>query len=187
MAVHVIKKYANRKLYDLSTRRYVTLDTVAALVGGGEEVQVLDQESGADITSEIVGQATDRGPRSAGASRRRTRTAPARTAPARRAPAPRAPRVTAVDLEEESGRGPAEMLLQLVRSSLVLPLELGQRAAVGLEAVVGGRGATVSQDADIEELAEVVTALAAEVAGLREELAELREAVAVQRLEDRIS
>ncbi len=45
-----IKRYANRKLYDVVARRYVKLDELADLIQAGEEVQVIDKESGEDIT-----------------------------------------------------------------------------------------------------------------------------------------
>ncbi|MDH3486211.1 MAG: polyhydroxyalkanoate synthesis regulator DNA-binding domain-containing protein, partial [Myxococcales bacterium] len=40
--VRVIKRYANRKLYDTRDSRYVTLDHIAELVRNGEDVKVLD-------------------------------------------------------------------------------------------------------------------------------------------------
>jgi polyhydroxyalkanoate synthesis repressor PhaR len=46
----IIKRYSNRKLYDTSAKRYVTLDEIGAAVRRGEEVQVLDHDSGADLT-----------------------------------------------------------------------------------------------------------------------------------------
>jgi polyhydroxyalkanoate synthesis repressor PhaR len=51
-----IKKYANRKLYDMEEKRYVSLRGIAALVREGEDVQVLDNETGDDITSLILSQ-----------------------------------------------------------------------------------------------------------------------------------
>ncbi|MGQ9897494.1 MAG: polyhydroxyalkanoate synthesis regulator DNA-binding domain-containing protein [Acidobacteriota bacterium] len=45
-----IKRYANRKLYDVVARRYVKLNELADLIQAGEEVQVIDKESGEDIT-----------------------------------------------------------------------------------------------------------------------------------------
>lgn len=45
-----IKRYANRKLYDVVARRYVKLEELADLIQAGEEVQVIDKESGEDIT-----------------------------------------------------------------------------------------------------------------------------------------
>ena len=55
-AVRVIRRYGNRKLYDPGTRRYVTLDDVATIVAGGEEVQVLDRKTGEDLTSPTLAQ-----------------------------------------------------------------------------------------------------------------------------------
>jgi len=46
-----IRRYGNRKLYDTEDRRYVTLEELAALVAGGQDVCVVDQKTGEDITS----------------------------------------------------------------------------------------------------------------------------------------
>ena len=46
----VIKKYANRRLYDTSTSRYINLEDIAALVRNGKDVQVVDAGSGEDLT-----------------------------------------------------------------------------------------------------------------------------------------
>ena len=46
----VIKKYGNRRLYDTTGSRYVNLDDIASLVREGKEVQVLDANSGKDLT-----------------------------------------------------------------------------------------------------------------------------------------
>lgn len=54
--MHLIKKYANRKLYHTNQKQYITLDGIARLVQDGEAVQVLDNESGEDITSGILAQ-----------------------------------------------------------------------------------------------------------------------------------
>lgn len=56
-----IKKYANRKLYHMRWKRYITLDEVARLVQDGAQVEVIDNESGADITSEILAQIVAQG------------------------------------------------------------------------------------------------------------------------------
>jgi polyhydroxyalkanoate synthesis repressor PhaR len=53
----VIKRYANRKLYDAKARRYVTLDGVAALVARGDEIEVRDQATGEDLTNLVLAQA----------------------------------------------------------------------------------------------------------------------------------
>jgi polyhydroxyalkanoate synthesis repressor PhaR len=55
MAV-LIKRYANRKLYNTQTSRYITLKGIAELLEAGEEVRVIDNESGEDITSITLSQ-----------------------------------------------------------------------------------------------------------------------------------
>jgi polyhydroxyalkanoate synthesis repressor PhaR len=52
----VIKRYANRKLYDTRDSRYVTLDRIAELVRNGEEVKVLDNKSQKDMTKVTLAQ-----------------------------------------------------------------------------------------------------------------------------------
>jgi polyhydroxyalkanoate synthesis repressor PhaR len=52
----VIKRYANRKLYDSASRRYVTLQGIAALVARGDEIQVVDQATGEDLTTLVLTQ-----------------------------------------------------------------------------------------------------------------------------------
>ena len=47
----MIKRYPNRKLYDTDAKKYITLDEIAALVRSGQEVTVIDHESGEDVTS----------------------------------------------------------------------------------------------------------------------------------------
>jgi polyhydroxyalkanoate synthesis repressor PhaR len=52
--VHLIKRYSNRKLYDSSDRRQITLDGIARLVTSGEDVKVVDNDAGDDITTVIL-------------------------------------------------------------------------------------------------------------------------------------
>jgi len=63
---HLIKKYANRKLYDTRTSRYITLEGIAQLVRGGHEIKVVDRDNGRDLThvtlSQIVVSEEKRGP-----------------------------------------------------------------------------------------------------------------------------
>ena len=47
----VIKRYANRKLYDTDAKRYVTLDDLAAFIRAGDDVRVVDHVTGEDLTS----------------------------------------------------------------------------------------------------------------------------------------
>jgi len=54
--MHKIKRYANRKLYDASDKRYVTLDQISVLIKAGEEISVVDKKTGEDITSATVSQ-----------------------------------------------------------------------------------------------------------------------------------
>lgn len=46
----VIKKYANRRLYDTSGSRYINLEDIAALVRNGKDLQVIDAKTGEDLT-----------------------------------------------------------------------------------------------------------------------------------------
>ena len=51
-----IKRYPNRKLYDLERKRYVTLADIATLIQAGEDVQVVDHETGDDLTGITLSQ-----------------------------------------------------------------------------------------------------------------------------------
>ncbi len=52
--MHIIKKYANRKLYDTKEKRYLTMDHLAEMIKAGREVSVIDNETGKELTSSIV-------------------------------------------------------------------------------------------------------------------------------------
>jgi len=52
----LIKRYANRKLYDQSRSRYVTLEELAELIRQGREIRVVDAVSGDDLTSLTLAQ-----------------------------------------------------------------------------------------------------------------------------------
>jgi polyhydroxyalkanoate synthesis repressor PhaR len=52
----VIKKYANRRLYNTGTSTYVTLDDLAVMVKNGEDFTVQDAKSGDDITHSVLTQ-----------------------------------------------------------------------------------------------------------------------------------
>ena len=47
----LVKRYSNRKLYDTSESRYVTLDEIARWVKAGEDVKIVENESGEDLTA----------------------------------------------------------------------------------------------------------------------------------------
>lgn len=53
---HLIRKYANRKLYDTTTSRYVTLAAIWTLVCTGHDVRVVDHDTGRDLTSAVLSQ-----------------------------------------------------------------------------------------------------------------------------------
>ncbi len=52
----VIKKYANRRLYNTATSTYVTLDDLAQMVKTGADFLVYDAKSGEDITRSVLTQ-----------------------------------------------------------------------------------------------------------------------------------
>jgi polyhydroxyalkanoate synthesis repressor PhaR len=52
----LIKRYANRKLYDQSRSRYVTLEELEELIRHGREIRVVDAVSGEDLTSLTLAQ-----------------------------------------------------------------------------------------------------------------------------------
>src|ERR1700709_1512200 len=52
----IIKKYANRRLYNTGTSTYVTLEDLAEMVKRGEEFTVQDAKSGDDITHAVLTQ-----------------------------------------------------------------------------------------------------------------------------------
>lgn len=52
----IIKKYANRRLYNTGTSTYVTLEDLAGMVKAGEDFTVVDAKSGEDITRSVLTQ-----------------------------------------------------------------------------------------------------------------------------------
>ena len=52
----VIKKYANRRLYNTATSTYVTLDDLATMVKAGTDFIVYDAKTGEDITRSVLTQ-----------------------------------------------------------------------------------------------------------------------------------
>jgi polyhydroxyalkanoate synthesis repressor PhaR len=52
----VIKRYANRKLYDTQRSRYVTLDQIAEMIRGGDDVKIVDNNSKEDLTTVTLAQ-----------------------------------------------------------------------------------------------------------------------------------
>lgn len=54
--VVIIKKYANRRLYNTETSSYVTLEDIAQMVRSDREFQVFDAKSGDDLTHSVLTQ-----------------------------------------------------------------------------------------------------------------------------------
>ncbi|HBJ93047.1 polyhydroxyalkanoate synthesis repressor PhaR [Ponticaulis sp.] len=54
--VIIIKKYANRRLYDTSSSSYVTLEHLSTLVREGKDFVVQDAKSGEDLTRSVLAQ-----------------------------------------------------------------------------------------------------------------------------------
>ena len=63
----VVKRYANRKLYDTQRSRYVTLEQIADMIRSGEDVKIVDNNSKEDLTAitlaQIIFEEEKRGPR----------------------------------------------------------------------------------------------------------------------------
>jgi polyhydroxyalkanoate synthesis repressor PhaR len=53
MARH-IKKYGNRKLYDVSESRYIAMSELKELIRAGDTLVITDSSSGEDITSQVL-------------------------------------------------------------------------------------------------------------------------------------
>lgn len=50
----IVKKYSNRRLYDTTNKKYVTLEEISSLIRNGYEVRVIDSQSGADISKVVL-------------------------------------------------------------------------------------------------------------------------------------
>lgn len=52
----IIKRYANRKLYDTQHSRYVTLEQISEMIRTGDDVKIVDNKSKVDLTSVTLAQ-----------------------------------------------------------------------------------------------------------------------------------
>jgi len=50
----IVKKYSNRRLYDTTNKKYVTLEEISSLIRNGYEVKVIDSQSGTDISKVVL-------------------------------------------------------------------------------------------------------------------------------------
>jgi polyhydroxyalkanoate synthesis repressor PhaR len=54
--IRLIKRYESRKLYDTEESRYVSLDEISGWIRQGQEVKVVDNATGTDVTSQTLAQ-----------------------------------------------------------------------------------------------------------------------------------
>jgi polyhydroxyalkanoate synthesis repressor PhaR len=54
--VRLVKRYGSRKLYDTEESRYVSLDEVGNWIRAGQEIRVIDNASGEDVTAHTLAQ-----------------------------------------------------------------------------------------------------------------------------------
>ena len=54
--IRLIKRYESRKLYDTEESRYVSLDEISGWIRQGQEVKVVDNATGGDVTSQTLTQ-----------------------------------------------------------------------------------------------------------------------------------
>ena len=52
--MHELKKYPNRRLYNTTESRYVTIEDVRKLIVAGESIHVVDGKGGEDITRSVL-------------------------------------------------------------------------------------------------------------------------------------
>src|SRR5215204_5757220 len=52
----IIKRYANRKLYDTQHSRYVTLEQISEMIRNGDDVKIVDNRTKEDLTSVTLAQ-----------------------------------------------------------------------------------------------------------------------------------
>lgn len=52
----VLKKYANRRIYDTEKSAYITLEQVCELIRGGRQVSVIDAKTAEDVTAFTLSQ-----------------------------------------------------------------------------------------------------------------------------------
>src|SRR5580765_4606915 len=52
----IIKRYANRKLYDTEHSRYVTLDQISEMIRAGDDVKIVDNKTKEDLTTVTLAQ-----------------------------------------------------------------------------------------------------------------------------------
>lgn len=54
--LRIIKRYSNRKLYDTEDKRYITLEQIQQLVQDGQDIKVVENQTGEDLTTVTLSQ-----------------------------------------------------------------------------------------------------------------------------------
>jgi polyhydroxyalkanoate synthesis repressor PhaR len=54
LMIRLVKKYANRRLYDVETSQYITLEDLKKLIVDGENIEVQDAKTKSNITREVL-------------------------------------------------------------------------------------------------------------------------------------
>ena len=52
--MHKLKKYPNRRLYDMTDSKYVTVEDVRKLIVRGESIEVIDSRDESDLTRSVL-------------------------------------------------------------------------------------------------------------------------------------
>jgi polyhydroxyalkanoate synthesis repressor PhaR len=52
--VHKLKKYPNRRLYDMTDSKYVTVEDVRKMIVRGESIEVIDSKDDSDLTRSVL-------------------------------------------------------------------------------------------------------------------------------------
>jgi len=54
MQERLIRKYSNRRLYDTTASRHVTLEDLRQVIVSGDRIKVVDDKSGEDLTRSVL-------------------------------------------------------------------------------------------------------------------------------------
>jgi polyhydroxyalkanoate synthesis repressor PhaR len=182
--VRVIKRYANRKLYDTGRSCYITLDDIARMIKQGEEIRIIDNRSKEDLTSVTLAQILVE-------EQRRQKKKPEKD----RTGKPAMPTIR--DLIEHSGEliqrtisEPVNQLRTDIEDSVHRVIRTGEERALGtrqqLQAWFDQRTAALEEIQDhVDERVKVMTASLRIIGDLQAQISVLEDRVAA--LEDRLN
>jgi len=170
-AARIIKRYPNRKLYDTTESRYITLNEIATLIREGADVQVFDSRTGDNITSVTLAQVL------VGEEKRRHRTIPIQKMAdlihqsgefiQKKIPVVGTIREGAErKVQEILGHGSAEEIRDIVANTQHAYEEMQRRADERIQFVVSTVRSIAPLTRDIQELASQVRSLSERVTEL---------------------